>query len=149
MIIMLYAGCRVSLTESVSFTVKLNVPACVGVPENSKHPVAGTHPLGVCAVSPGGSVPCTVHWYPELLPLPAFRNWLYATPTVPAGRVVGAMSSGVTVTTKLKLPLPDLPCESVAVIVAGKGPAWVGVPTIKPVAASIRNPGGSPEAAQV
>lgn len=79
---------------------------------------------------------------------------MYATPTVPEGSVGGDWPLGVVITrgvvtaASVRVSLPILPVESVAVIVAGKDPGWVGVPTMNPDVPSIFKPGGSPEAVQ-
>jgi hypothetical protein len=80
---------------------------------------------------------------------------LYAVPTIPGGSVGGdwlltvVINRGVVTTESVRVSLPVRPVESVAVIVAGKEPGWVGVPTMNPDVPSILKPGGSPEAVQV
>ena len=65
---------------SVACTVKVKVPAVVGVPVSAP-PVA--------SVNPGGSVPVTrVNEYGPVPP-EAVNVWLYAVPTAPEGIVVG------------------------------------------------------------
>jgi hypothetical protein len=88
-------------------TVKLNVPAAVGVPE--------IVPLEALIASPAGKVPVTLHAYGVCPPLAA-RVREYATPTVPGERlvVVIASATGTEIVAVPNFPEPD----SVAVIVA-------------------------------
>src|SRR5689334_340609 len=74
--LMVSALVAVALLESFTCTVKLLVPAVVGVPEIA--------PAGESA-SPAGRLPlATVHWLPPLPPLAA-SVWEYGVPATPSG----------------------------------------------------------------
>ena len=75
---------------SVAVTLRLNVPASVGVPLK----VA----VAVSKVRPAGNVPVRTTEYGAIPPTLA-NVWLYAAPTAPAGSVAGVRVSVGTATT--------------------------------------------------
>ena len=121
---------------SVTLTVRFAVPATVGVPLT-------VHPL---SVKPAGSVPVvTLQLYGDVPPLTPITA-LYATPTVPFGKLVEVRINdpGVTIV-KLSVPLAlSFGLElSVTLTVTLETPAVVGVPlTVHPV--SVRPAGSVP-----
>jgi len=107
----------------VAVTVKVKLPAAVGVPEST--------PVLVFSDSPLGRPPVCVH-VGAGLPV-AVKVKLYALPTVPLGGlpevIAGAVGAEMVIVTLL-LALPSL---FVAVTVKVKLPAAVGVPESTPV----------------
>jgi hypothetical protein len=93
------------LSESVTFNVKLEVPAFVGMPSIAPFE----------SESPAGNDPVIAKVYGGVPPV-ALRIWLgYSTPAVPAASVAGEVIlrlGGFTVMEKE--PEPFAPCESVA-----------------------------------
>ena len=71
------AVCAVGVVESVTFTVKLYVPACVGVPEIS--------PLEAVRAKPGGRRPELMVQLYGVTPPVAASVEEYAVPTLPVG----------------------------------------------------------------
>lgn len=145
--------CALSLSESVTTAVKVKVPAWVGVPEIWRPHVVG-QPGEFVGVRPVGKAPSTFHVYPLWLPPTAFRNCVYATPTVPVGRFGGdcplesVIFNVVKITVKGTVAVPDNPFVSDTVTLAEKVPGCVGVPVIKPEGFTV-SPGGIPVALQV
>jgi len=120
--------------ESVTVTVKLEVPARVGVPE--------IIPVAVSKPRPAGRVPAvTAQLYVGRPPATA-SAWLYAVPTVAAGSVVVVMVIAFIVMDKADDAVCGDVAESVTVTVKGEVPATVGVPEIIPVAPSKVRPAG-------
>ena len=125
--------------ESVTFTVKLNGPAVVGVP--LMMPVAPSRD------NPFGSDPlANTNVYGAVPPCGTIAE-LYGVPTVP---VVAATQSAVIVGGVIVIPQLGVvavsavpPVESVTFTVKLNGPAVVGVPLITPVDVFSVNPFGS------
>jgi hypothetical protein len=120
-------------SESVTFTVTVELPAVVGVPL-TVHPVSD---------NPAGSVPAViVQLYGEVPPVTPIVA-LYGTLTVPSGNVDVVSESGAGLMTIVSFWLAfcvGLPA-SVTVTVIGELPAVVGVPlTVQPLRI---NPAGS------
>jgi len=113
-------------TLLVALTEKLNVAAVVGVPLIT--------PLVVFKLRPPGRLPLAIAHVIGAVPVAA-RVWLYAVPTVPAGKeavvIVGA--NGAELMTMLSA-LVAFPALLVALIVKLDVAAVVGVPLITPVA---------------
>ena len=120
----------------VALTVKLYVPAVVGVPKIT--------PVSVFKPNPAGRLPSITAQVIGFVPL-AFRVWLYEVPTVPPGseEVVIVGATGAASITMLSLRVA-LPAVLVALTVKLYVPAAVGVPEITPVAAFKLNPVGRP-----
>ena len=79
-----YARDPVAPRPSVAVSVKLNVPLAVAVPVKA--------PVDALSTRPAGSAPeQTLNVYVPLPPI-AVIDWLYATPTVVAGKLAGAMA---------------------------------------------------------
>ena len=119
-------------SESVTFTVTVELPAVVGVPLTA-------HPF---IERPAGNVPdVIVQLYGELPPVTPMVA-LYGTPTVPSGSVEAVRLSGAGLMVMVSLLLAlcvGLP-ESVTVTVTVVAPAAVGVPlTVHPLRS---NPAG-------
>jgi hypothetical protein len=94
------AVCGVGAVESITLTVKLNVPAVVGVPEIT--------PVDAAKLNPAGSIPAlTLQLYGVVPPL-ACNVVVYAVPTVPPGSDAAVVSVS---TCKLvgdgERPVPD------------------------------------------
>ena len=107
---------------SVTFTVKVEVPAVVGVPEI----------VPPASVNPAGSDPLdTDHAYGAVPPL-AFSACEYATPTVPPGNEDVVTLNPGPLTINDSGALADTEALSVTLTVKFEGPAVVGVPVIVP-----------------
>ena len=123
---------------SVAVTVKINVPAALGVPAIRPPAVIGDNPVG--------SVPeVMVNVYDAAPPL-AVIVWLKGLSTVPAGRIVGKSvmgGQGAGLMTRVYSRRPVQPFWSVAVTVKINVPAALGVPAIRPPAVIGDNPVGS------
>jgi hypothetical protein len=114
-------NCFVSLPAAlVTFTVKVDVPAAVGVP--AIVPVSAR-------VKPAGNVPLSMLHVMGVPPV-AVSVWLYAVPTVPFGNDVVVIVTTVIV---IDNPLMSLPMELVAFTVKVDIPSVVGVPVIVPL----------------
>ena len=116
--------------EFSAFTVKLEVPAAVGVPV--------IVPL-VFRVNPAGSVPLEMLHVMGVVPVAA-RVWLYAVPTVPFGSVVVVIAGSAT--TVIESAFVTDPAEFSAFTVKLAVPAVVGVPVIVPFVFRV-SPAGS------
>jgi hypothetical protein len=119
----------------VTWTVKFDVPAAVGVPLIT--------PVEAFRLNPAGRVPAETDQLYGVVPPVAVIVWLYAVPTVPAGsglavEIVGA-ATGLTVREKAFVAVPP----PVTWTVKLKAPAVVGVPPITPVEAFRLSPAGS------
>jgi hypothetical protein len=75
--------------ESTSFTVNVNVPAAVGMPE--------TAPVAAFQVSPGGNDPPDIVVVSDAVPPAETIVVLYGDPTIPAGGAPASVGSGLTV----------------------------------------------------
>lgn len=132
------AVCAVGRPESVSFTVKVDVPATVGVPE--------IVPLAAFNVSPVGSAPVVMLQPYGVVPPVAFITALYGVPCWPVGNVdVVMLSAAVPVTMILKAFVAVWAVgvvESVTFAVKLTEAAPVGVPEICPVDVFRVSPGG-------
>jgi hypothetical protein len=116
---------------SVTFTVKLAVPAVVGVPEITP---------AVLSVSPAGKLPDEIdQLYGEDPPVTC-SVWLYAVETVPPGRLV-VVTVNCETTTILSVCVAALELVSVTFTVKFAVPAVVGVPEITPAVFNV-NPAG-------
>ena len=113
------------LLESVTITVRLEVPGAVGVPLT-------VQPL---SVRPAGSVPDVIEQLYGVVPPLAPIVALYTTPTVPSGsELVSVNAAGLM--TMVSGPVVDCvgDSESVAFTVTVEVPAVVGVPlTVQPL----------------
>lgn len=78
------ADCAAPALESVTFTVKFDVPAVVGVPVIAP-------PL---MLKPAGKLPELIEYVSVPAPPVTAMLWLYAVPTVPAGSVVVVIEGG-------------------------------------------------------
>jgi hypothetical protein len=121
-----------------AFTVKLDVPAVVGVPD--------IMPVVSASSKPAGNVPLSILHVMGAVPV-ASRVWLYATPTSPSGRVVvvivgDAVGSGaITIESAFVFSPPAFSAFTVKFDV----PAAFGVPDITPVAGTrVKPPGKVP-----
>src|SRR5579872_4248472 len=126
---------RVAVSELLSFTctVKLEVPAAVGVPLSCP---------AVLRANPAGNVPLvTDHWYGDVPPL-AVSVCVYAVPTVPlgTGEVVVIASPAPIVNLKFCVAVSELLSFACTVIL--EVPAAVGVPLSCP-AVLRANPAGN------
>ena len=115
----------VGLLESVTVTVTVEAPAVVGVPLT-------VQPL---RVSPAGSVPELMEQVYGVVPPFASIGALYATPTVPFGKVFVSVSAAGLMTI---VSGPEVVCdgdpESSTFTVTVELPAVVGVPlTVQPL----------------
>ena len=116
---------------SVTFTVKLDEPAAVGVPD-----IVPPERL-----NPAGSDPLTTdHVYGGVPPV-AFNGCEYATPTVPAGNEEVVMLTAEALITIDSAALAEPVALSVTLTVKLDEPAAVGVPDIVPP--ERLNPAGS------
>jgi hypothetical protein len=121
--------------ESVTLTVKLEVPAVVGVPEITPPELKE---------SPAGRLPELSDQLYGVTPPVAVSVWLYATPIWPFGRleVVTDRSTGITIESAWS-SVSGVPWESVTRTVKFEVPAVVGVPEIVPVEPPSDSPAGS------
>ena len=121
----------VSPLASLTSAVKLEVPAAVGIPEITPAPVR---------LNPGGKLPAVSdHVYAGVPPVAA-SVWLYATETVPLGRLAVVTNKGVA-TTMLSDWVAVLPAASATCTVKLLVPAVLGAPEITPEKLKF-NPGG-------
>ena len=119
----------------VAFTVKLNVPVVVGVPD--------IVPL-VERVNPVGRLPFAIAQFMGVVPV-AVRVLLYAVPVMPSGSVVVVMVGGIiTAFIVMDKAFVSFPALFVALAVKLNVPAVVGVPDIIPVAESDKPVGKLP-----
>jgi len=129
----------VPVDESTAFTVKLKLPAAVGVPERTPD---------VLSVMPAGNAPAVMLYVYADVPLLAVSVCEYAVAIVPAVSVDGVIAMLGAVVTKLYscVPLygPVPAVESVALIVKLKDPPAVGVPDSRPAVVSVRPAGNAP-----
>jgi hypothetical protein len=131
-------GAPVPVLLSVALTVKLKLPAAVGVPESA--------PL-LLKVTPAGSAPLVMaNVYGDVPPL-AVIVCAYAAATVPPATLVCVMATVGAASVKLYAWLPlygPVPVEeSVALMVKLSAPPTVGVPVIAPVLLFSARPAGS------
>src|SRR5205085_12392277 len=121
--------------------VKLNEPACVGMPERTPEPDR---------VRPAGRAPLAIvkRLYGAVPPWPV-SVWLYGAPAAASGRVAGVkeITGALTLSEYVRLPVygtagPVL--ESRTVTVKLNAPAAVGVPLIVPDDDSVRPAGSAP-----
>ena len=130
------------VTEPAAFrarTVKVNVPASVGVPV--------IVPVAVLRVKPPGKAPTVMLHVIGAVPV-AVSVSVYAVPTVPwssvCAGIVGATTGAAIVMDSCLVTLPKL---FWARTVKLNVPAAVGVPVIAPVVAfSVKPPGSAPAA---
>lgn len=122
--------------ESVPFTVKLLVPAVVGIPVIA--------PVAAFKFNPAGKAPVVIDHVTAPVPPVAPSVVLYAVPTVPFGRLVVETASAalIVIVSALVTVCAGEP-ESVAFTVKFAVPAAVGVPVMAPVAAFKFNPAGN------
>jgi hypothetical protein len=128
------ARLAVAVTLSVTWAVKLNVPAAVGVPLST--------PLAGFSVSPGGGVPALTTQLRGSVPPEAARVSEYAPPTVPvgSGEVVVIASAGLMVRVNARVAVAAT--LSVTWAVKVNVPAAVSMPLSAPLAGFSVNPGG-------
>lgn len=138
MLRLLVAVCAAGEVESVTFTVKLNVPDAVGVPE--------IVPVEAVKLRPVARVPELMLQLYGVVPPEAASVALYAVPCVPFAselvvtlRLVGAAE---TLMLKAWEAVSTVELESDTCTVKLAVPAWVGVPVIWPVLAPRLNPAG-------
>jgi hypothetical protein len=96
------------VAESVTVTVKGEVPATVGVPEIT--------PVALSRVSPVGRDPAVIDHVKGAVPWDAERVWLYATFVVPSGKVAGEILIPVAGIMGRALLLPPQPANMIAMI---------------------------------
>jgi len=111
-------------TLSATFAVKLDVPAVVGVPVIAPPALIE---------SPAGRLPEFTDHVRGAVPPVAASVWLYATPTVSAGRLAVVMLGAALITIESAL-VPDAPTVSAAFAVKLAVPVAVGVPLMTPPA---------------
>ena len=133
------AVCAVGAVESVTFAVKLNVPAAVGVPE--------IVPLAAASVRPAGNAPELMLQLYGVVPPLAAKVVVYAVPTCAEGTELVVICTGVTAAATVMLNACVAVCavgavESVTLAVKLNVPAVVGVPEIVPVVPFNVNPAG-------
>ena len=129
------ANAFVAVPPPVTWTVKLEVPAALGVP--LKTPAEDS-------VSPAGSAPEVTDQPYGGVPPVAANVWLYALPTVPAGSgddVVIDSAAGSTVTANAFVAVPPPLTWTVKL----ETPAAVGVPLKTPAEDSVSPAGSAPE----
>ena len=91
--------------ESVTFTVKLNVPMVVGVPEIS--------PVAAFKVSPGGNEPFVIEKVYGGTPPIATAVDVYGKSAIPTGKGANKNNGGVNgLTVMVQVDVPVLPAES-------------------------------------
>ena len=134
------AVCAVGVVESVTFTVKLNDPDAVGVPE--------IVPLEAFNVSPPGSAPELMLQLYGVVPPLAASVVEYAVPLCPPGTELVVICTGVTAAAIVIEKDFVAVCavgvvESVTFAVKLNDPDAVGVPEIVPLEAFNVNPVGS------
>ena len=129
----------VALAVSVTRTVKVNVPAAVGVPLSTP-PVLSESP-------PGAAPPTIAQLVYGVVPPVAANVCVYATPTVPAGNGDAVVIVGGPATVKEKTLVATTPALSGTLTVKLKVPDAVGVPLNTP-AALRESPGGAPGVVQ-
>jgi hypothetical protein len=124
------------VVESVTITVKSNVPAVVGVPE--------TVPVELPMVSPGGRDPVVIDQVYGGVPPVTATVAEYVVPTVPLGReaVVMPPLGAITIERAAVAVRAVGVVESVTVTVKSEVAAAVGVPVMAPVEASRLSPAG-------
>jgi hypothetical protein len=131
LIVMLNTAVAVFDAESVTFTVKLDVPAAVGVPEMTL----------LVRPSPGGNEPeMMLHVYGGVPPVAA-REYEYAIPTAPLGGAVVVMVTVPDAIVILRFAVAVWEDESVTLSVKLEVPVAVGVPVI--AEPTRLNPGGN------
>jgi hypothetical protein len=133
------AAVVVADAESVTLTVKLLVPAAVGVPEIV--PFAAS-------VNPAGNVPLASDHVYGGVPPEAAKLWVYAAPTVPGASVDVVTLTGVPATVIESAAVALFKVRSVTRTVKLLVPAAVGVPEIVPVRPRL-SPAGSVPLARV
>src|SRR5207237_527159 len=130
------------VVESRAWMVKLNEPACVGMPERTPEPDR---------VRPAGRTPLAIvkRLYGAVPPWPV-SVWLYGAPAAASGRVAGVkeITGALTVSAWFWRPVYGAAgpvVESWARMVKLKLPTAVGVPLRKPLPESVSSvrPAGS------
>ena len=140
-LVMVRLNAWVSVPPPETCTVKLLVWAVVGIPEMTP---------AVLKVKPAGSDdPEASDQVYGVVPPVAVRVWLYATPTVPLGRVVvvidRAAGAGLIVIDSALVAVAGVAALSVTCTVKLQVIAFVGVPEMTPVAElRVRPPGNAP-----
>jgi hypothetical protein len=122
----------VAETPFASTTLRVKLPAAVGVPV--------TAPVVALRVNPAGSVPTTEKVYGEVPPVTVIAPLLKATPTSPLV-TEEQLSVGPAMMVIAQVPVAETPLASTTLIV--KLPAAVGVPVTAPVEAFSVRPAGS------
>src|SRR5579864_6631051 len=129
--------------ESLTWAVKVNGPAVVGVPEIT--------PVAVSRTKPEGRLPEMIENEYGGTPPPATNCEEYGTPTIPVvlethAKVIGGGGVMTIAQDWVAVPVAELPEESTTWDVNKKVPAWVGVPVIAPVEElRVRPLGSAPE----
>ena len=120
--------------SSITWTVKLLVPAVVGVPLIT--------PVEAFKLNPAGRTPIVILQLYGVLPPEAVRVWLYTLPTLPSARVavVTLTLPNIVIASAL---LAVAPFASVTCTVKLLVPAAVGVPLITPIDVFRLKPAGS------
>jgi hypothetical protein len=124
-------NCLVSLPAALAaFTVKVDVPAAVGVPVIV--PV-------VARLKPSGNVPLS--WLHVMgVPPVALSVWLYAVPATPSGNDVVVITTAMIVMDNC---FESFPASLVAFTVKVDVPSSVGVPVMAPVVSPRLKPAGN------
>jgi hypothetical protein len=121
-------------TVSAALTVKLAVPDAAGVPV--------TAPVAAASDSPAGRLPEETDQVSAPVPPVAAMVWLYAMPTVSAGRLA-VVIAGAALIAILNARVAVAPTLSATFAVKLAVPDAVGVPVIDPVEALSASPAGS------
>jgi hypothetical protein len=124
------------ISESVTCTLKLEVPAEAGTPDMA--------PLAF-RLRPNGKVPAAIDQEYGVTPPVAASVWLYDAPAVPPGReVVVTCSGGPAAIAMLSTSFAVLAglSESVTATVKFAVPVWMGVPEIDAALAFNVTPAG-------
>src|ERR1035437_3844435 len=121
---------------SLTWTVKEDVPAAVGVPLMT--------PVFVLSVRPGGSDPAMSEKTSGGTPPVATKEAVKGLPTTPLPPEHNRAGPGIIVMLQVRLVVSLVaPVESVTLAVYGKLPAAVGVPVMAPVFVFSIKPGGN------
>ena len=127
----------VTLWASETWTVKVDVPLAVGVPE--------IVPVAPSKMIPAGGAPFVIdHVYGNVPPVAASVTVVYTTPTVPLGRVGAVVMVGPGVMVNEKACVAEPPPLSVTFAVKLKGPEAVGVPVRAPAVLRFIPAGNAP-----
>ena len=136
------AVCAVGVVESVTFTVNVNEPDAVGVPESV--------PVDAARLMPAGKAPELMLQLNGVVPPLAAKVVEYAVPTCPEGTEPVVIVTGVTAAATVTVNDLVAVCavgvvESVTFTVNVNEPDTVGVPEIVPAVGRVKPAGKAPE----